>query len=75
MQLNEGILLLRIKEGKLIRDTEVLGTMDPYCTITFKNNKYKTKVHDKGGKKPIWTDEFTLEVESPTDEMTLRCWD
>jgi len=49
--------------------------MDPYCTITFKNNKYKTKVCDKAGKKPKWTDEFTLEVESPTDEMTLRCWD
>jgi len=75
MELNEGILTLRVKQGKLTRDTEVFGSMSPYITITFKNQKYKTKVHDSGGKKPVWTDEFQLEVESPSEEMTLRCWD
>ena len=36
MQLNEGILNITVVEGKLVRDTEMFGTMDPYCTITFK---------------------------------------
>ena len=44
MELGEGILTLRCKEGKLTRDTEWLGKMSPYCTITFGKNKYKTKI-------------------------------
>ena len=75
MELNEGMLTLRVKEGKLIRDTEMLGSMSPYITITYKGQKYKTKVHDAGGKKPKWKDEFQLEVTSVTDEIILRCWD
>ena len=75
MQLGEGILTLRPKEGKLVRDTEVFGSMSPYLTITFKGKKFKSKVHDSGGKKPKWTDEFVLEVTDATEEMTLRCWD
>jgi len=75
MQLGEGILTLKPVEGKLTRDTEVFGSMSPYITITFKNKKFKTKVHDNGGKTPKWTNEFKLEVEDVTDEMTLRVWD
>jgi hypothetical protein len=60
MDMNKGILTVKVKEGKLIRDTEYMGTMDPYCTITFKEQKYKTKVNDNGGKTPKWTDEFQL---------------
>ena len=51
---------MRPKEGKLVRDTEVFGKMSPYLTITFKGKKFKTKVHDSGGKKPVWKDEFVL---------------
>jgi Ca2+-dependent lipid-binding protein len=75
MDLNEGILTLKVLEGKLSRDTEMFGAMSPYCTITFGKTKFKTKVHDHAGKLPKWTDEFQLEVTSPTDEMTLRVWD
>jgi Ca2+-dependent lipid-binding protein len=75
MQLGEGILTIRPKEGKLVRDTEVFGSMSPYLTLTFKGKKFKTKVHDSGGKKPVWTDEFVLEVTDVTEELVLRCWD
>ena len=36
MDMSKGILTVKVKEGKLIRDTEYMGTMDPYCTISFK---------------------------------------
>ena len=58
MELNEGILSMKVEEGKLSRDTEYLGKMSPYATITFKQQKFKTKIHYDGGKKPIWGDEF-----------------
>ena len=75
MDLNEGILTLKVSEGKLTHDTEAFGKMSPYITITFKGQKYKTPIHHEGGKKPIWNHEFQLEVQSATDELTLRCWD
>ena len=53
----------------------MFGSMDPYCTITFKDKKFKTKVHEAGGKKPIWGDSFTIETTSPSEEIVLRCWD
>ena len=30
MDLNEGILSLKVVEGKLFRDTEMMGKMSPY---------------------------------------------
>ena len=35
MDLNEGILSLKIVEGKLYRDTEMMGKMSPYCTLVY----------------------------------------
>jgi len=75
MDLNEGILSLKIPEAKLYRDTEVMGKMSPYVTMVYKGNKLKTKVHDYGGKLPKWTDEFKLDVTSVSDEIVLRVWD
>jgi Ca2+-dependent lipid-binding protein len=75
MDLNEGILSLKVVEGKLYRDTEVMGKMSPYCTLVFKENKMKTKVHDYGGKTPKWDDEFKLDVTSASEEIVLRVWD
>ena len=75
MELGEGILTLRCLEGKLTRDTEWMGKMSPYCTITFGKNKYKTKIAHEQGKTPRWNNEFQLNVESATEEMVLRVWD
>jgi len=58
MQLNEGILTVRVLSGKLTRDTEIFGSMSPYCTISFGKDKLKTKVAANMGKTPKWTDEF-----------------
>lgn len=31
----EGTLYIKVVEGRLVRDTEPLGTMDPYITIEY----------------------------------------
>lgn len=31
----EGTLYIKLLEGRLVRDTETLGTMDPYITIEY----------------------------------------
>jgi Ca2+-dependent lipid-binding protein len=41
-------------EGKLFRDTEAVGEMDPFILIEYKGKKFQTKVHEEGGKNPKW---------------------
>ena len=59
----------------MYRDTEILGKMSPYATITFNGQKYKSKVHSNAGKLPVWGDEFQFEVTGTFEELTLRIWD
>jgi hypothetical protein len=44
---NPGDITLRmlVVEGKLYRDTETFGQMDPFLIIEHNNKKYKTSVH------------------------------
>lgn len=49
-----GNLFITIVEGKLSRDTETFGKMDPYCLVEYNGNKYKTITHKSGGKLPHW---------------------
>ena len=75
MSIESGVLKLTIVEGKLTHDTEMIGSMSPYCTLVFNGKKYKTKVIDGGGKTPKFGDTFTFEVSSSTEEIVLRVWD
>jgi Ca2+-dependent lipid-binding protein len=75
MELGKGILTITCVDGKLTHDTEVMGSMSPYCTFVFNGKKLKTKTHSRGGKSPVWGDKFQLEVESHTEEIFLRVWD
>jgi len=40
----------------LFRDTEFFGKMDPFVKINYMGQKFKTKVHNSGGKNPIWNE-------------------
>jgi Ca2+-dependent lipid-binding protein len=51
-----GKLIIKVKEGRLFRDTETFGKMDPYCVISVKDKTFKTRVHQNGGKNPKWND-------------------
>jgi Ca2+-dependent lipid-binding protein len=73
--LSKGILNLNVVKAELIRDTELLGSMSPYCTLTHKGSKLKTKVQSSAGKLPVWNDEFQFNIEDPSEEIFLRVWD
>lgn len=49
-----GNLNLMILDADLIRDTEVVGKMDPYVVIRTARGDFKTSVKNNAGKKPIW---------------------
>ena len=62
MQVSAGIMKITLIEAKLTRDTEFFGKMSPYCTMVFRNKKFKTKVLDYAGKTPKWNETFTIEI-------------
>lgn len=67
--------MIKVIAGKLLRDTEFIGKMDPFVIIEYQGTKYKTSVIQGGGKKPVWNDLFEIEVHSMGDELHIECYD
>ena len=70
-----GILKLKIVEGKLTRNTELFGNMDPFVLIEYRKQKFKTKVIDEGGLNPKWNETFMIPIFSVEDLLTITCKD
>lgn len=71
----EGTLLIKVLEGRLVRDTETLGTMDPYITIEYQGMEFKTQTIKGGGKRPTFNETFEIEVYRVSDEIKFACFD
>ena len=54
-------------EGKLYRNTETFGQMDPFILIKHNGAKYRTPVLDDAGKNPIWNHLLIIPVNSAED--------
>jgi len=70
-----GKLRLTIVEAKLKRDTDFFSKMDPFCVITCREEKYKTKVLQGAGKLPKWNETYDIEVKYIGDDMTIEVRD
>ena len=85
-----GVLKLTVDSAEILRNTEVVGKMDPYLTLQYKGvdnqvTKLKTSVVDEGGKNPKWKDqEFIIIISTPENKESLpdidgqidiRLWD
>jgi hypothetical protein len=49
-----SMLTITLIEAKLIRDTEVMGKMDPFVEIEYLDQIFRTEVINDGGDHPIW---------------------
>ena len=70
-----GHLHITVVEGRLTRDVEMFGKQDPYVTIIYGGNKYKTKIIDGGGKTPVWNHSFDFKIGAISDELKFFCKD
>ena len=66
---------ITLVEGKLYRDTEMFGAMDPFISIKYKTNEYKTKALDGAGKTPKWNETLSIPIDSIDDVITITCID
>ncbi|KAF9779490.1 hypothetical protein BJ322DRAFT_354861 [Thelephora terrestris] len=71
-----GTLIAVVLKAKNLPNKRNIGKQDPYCIVTFNEEKQRTKVDKRGGQHPEWDEElrFTLfeEIEDgfglPADE-------
>ncbi|OQR96261.1 protein kinase [Achlya hypogyna] len=65
-------LFVSVKEARNLRDTQLFGTQDPYCTIKVSGHKVKTKVHHKGGVAPRFDASFHIPSVDAMDDFQIE---
>lgn len=73
--MTSGMLTLKIIQGRLTRDVETFGKQDPYIKFVYMGEKRKTRVHEGGGKEPVWNEEFVIPLGSTTDDIKFEVKD
>ena len=72
----EGILSVNLIEAHLTHDTEWVGTMDPKCKMTCREQEWKSTVAQGMGKNPKWTGQhFDIQVHYLGDELKFELRD
>lgn len=49
--------------------------MDPFIILKYGKRKYKTQVIQEGGTRPIWNQEFIIQIENEKDTLNMYCYD
>lgn len=70
-----GTLLIDVKEADLERDTEVIGSMDPYLECKIGDVSSKTDVSGEPGKNPKWNQVLSFLLESIPSKITFQVQD
>lgn len=60
-----GKLKIHIVHANELPDLDVIGTIDPFCRVTFGNQKYNTKIV-KNNQTAIWKEVCVFDVNVPT---------
>jgi len=71
----KGKLTITVIEAKELKDTELIGKMDPYTTVEIGKEKFKTKVQKKAGKTPHWNQTFIFNLEGKEDALHVNVFD
>lgn len=71
---NESTLYVTVFEAKDLVPTGVLGSCDPFVTLTFQNQKEKTQLR-RGTVKPAWNEEFMFKVTEPEGILQIEVFD
>ena len=53
----------------------MFGKMDPFVKIKYMGQKFKTKVHNSGGKNPIWNETFDFRPSGMDTDLEIAVLD
>merc|ERR1711957_859431 len=66
-----GTLTLTLVECKLTRDVKTMRKMDPYCSLTMREQEWRSATCECGSKKPKWENAVEIPKEEHESEMEL----
>ena len=69
---NESTLYVTVFEAKDL--VGVLGSCDPFVSLTFEDQKEKTQLR-RGTLKPAWNEEFMFQVKDPESALAIEVFD
>tara|TARA_B110000285_G_C15028261_1_gene565322 strand:- start:326 stop:625 length:300 start_codon:yes stop_codon:yes gene_type:complete len=52
-----------------------MSEMDPYVSIHYDGNVYKTQILEEAGKHPVWNMNFDITIKNISDEITFIVYD
>jgi len=68
-------IVFKVIQGKDLAAKDTNGKSDPYLTITYGQNSFKTKIERKT-LNPVWTDQvFVFPTDPNTSQILVECWD
>lgn len=70
-----GILAIKVLQGKLLRNTEFFGQMDPFVQVDYRGKTFKTTALQEAGKNPIWNEILAIPIYSMDEEFKITCYD
>ena len=71
---NESTLYVTVFEAKDLVPTGVLGSCDPFVSLTFEDQKEKTQLR-RGTLKPAWNEDFMFQVKDPESSLAIEVFD
>ena len=72
---DEGVLHITAVDAHITHSTQTFGKMDPYVKFFFREQEWKTKVHNNGGKNPHWNESHDFQVHYLGDDIKFEVWD
>ena len=69
-----GTLIVRPVCAKLLRDTDFISRMDPYCEIVLGGQRQRTATASEAGKSPVWHDSLVFK-RTVEDMIQIRVFD
>ena len=71
-------LMITCLKGQLYRNTEMFGKMDPFLEFEYRGKTFQSKVHEDGGKTPVWNEKVSIPLTGGNpehDSIIIRCFD
>lgn len=69
-----GTLIVRPVCAKLMRDTDFISRMDPYCEVVLGSQRQRTATASEAGKSPVWHDSLVFK-KTIEDMIQIRVFD
>lgn len=75
LEVGAGTVKLTLHKAQDLKNVQAIGKQDPYVKFSFGKKQAKSRVHNNGGKNPVWGQSLSLSISESDVELNLEVWD